>query len=91
MVDALTALQVADTATLSNNEIVRQIDDKGPRAARWRSKTPWLFRKVPIKEQVGDKSEFRRVFVPVILSGVIDRVLRQEKMAPDVFGSTAIS
>ena len=61
MVDALTELQVAATAALTNDELLRQIDDTGPRAARWRSSAPWLFRKVPIKEQVGGKPETWRM------------------------------
>jgi len=61
MIDAMTAGQVADTAALSNDELVSRVDEMGPRAARWRSKAPWLFRKMPMKEQVGGKPETWRM------------------------------
>lgn len=61
MIDAMTAGQVADTAELSNDELVSRVDEMGPRAARWRSKAPWLFRKMPMKEQVGGKPETWRM------------------------------
>ena len=61
MVDALTELQGADTAAHSNDELLRQIDESGPCAARWRSRAPWLFRKVHIREQVVGKPETCRM------------------------------
>ena len=53
MIDALTAKQVADHASLSTDDLIARVDEIGPRAARWRAKAPWLFRKMPMKEQVG--------------------------------------
>jgi uncharacterized protein (TIGR03083 family) len=61
MIDAMTAGQVADTAALSNDELIRRVDETGPRAARWRAKAPWLFRQMPMKEQVGGKPETWRM------------------------------
>jgi uncharacterized protein (TIGR03083 family) len=57
VVDALTAKQVADHADLSTSELIAKIDRTGPRAARWRSTRPALFRRVPIKEEVGGQAE----------------------------------
>ncbi|MEO6629914.1 MAG: maleylpyruvate isomerase family mycothiol-dependent enzyme [Aquihabitans sp.] len=61
LIDAMTAGQVADTASLSNDELIRRTDETGPRAARWRGKAPWLFRKMPMKEKVGGKPETWRM------------------------------
>ena len=57
MIDALTAKQVADHADLSTSELIAKVDDVGPRAARWRATRPALFRRMPIKEEVGGKQE----------------------------------
>lgn len=57
MIDALTAKQVADHADMSTEELIARVDEIGPRAARWRAKAPWLFRKMPMKEQVGGTVE----------------------------------
>lgn len=57
MVDALTAKQVADHADLSTSELIAKVDDVGPRAARWRATRPALFRRMPMKEEVGGKQE----------------------------------
>jgi hypothetical protein len=61
MIDALTAKQVADHADLSTDELIAYVDEIGPRAARWRARAPWLFRKMPIKEQVGGTAETWRM------------------------------
>jgi uncharacterized protein (TIGR03083 family) len=61
MIDALTAKQVADHAELSPDELIARVDEIGPRAARWRAKAPWLFRKMPIKEEVGGTAETWRM------------------------------
>jgi uncharacterized protein (TIGR03083 family) len=53
MIDALTAQQVADHADLSTDQLIASVDATGPRAARWRAKAPWLFRKMPMKQEVG--------------------------------------
>lgn len=61
MIDALTAAQVADHAELSTSELIAKIDDVGPRAARWRSTRPGLFRRMPMKEEVGGQQETWRM------------------------------
>jgi uncharacterized protein (TIGR03083 family) len=57
MVDALTAKQVADNASLSKDELIARVEAVGPRAAKWRAKANGLFRKMPIKENVGGEPE----------------------------------
>ncbi len=57
MIDSLTAQQVADHAGLSNDELIAKIETVGPKAARWRATRPGLFRAMPMKEEVGGKSE----------------------------------
>ncbi len=57
MIDALTAQQVADHADLTTDELIARIDEISPRAARWRAKAPWLFRKMPMKQEVGGTVE----------------------------------
>jgi uncharacterized protein (TIGR03083 family) len=61
MIDALTAKQVADHAHLSIDELIAGVDEIGPRAARWRANAPWLFRQIPMKEEVGGTSETWRM------------------------------
>ena len=61
MIDALTAKQVADQADLSTDELIARVDKVGPRAARWRAKAPWPFRKMPMKEEVGGRAETWRM------------------------------
>jgi len=61
MIDALTAKQVADHANLSTSELITKVDDGGPRAARWRATRPALFRRMPMKEEVGGEQETWRV------------------------------
>jgi uncharacterized protein (TIGR03083 family) len=61
MIDALTAKQVADHADLSTSELIAKVDDVGPRAARWRGTRPALFRRMPMKEEVGGKQETWRM------------------------------
>lgn len=61
MIDALTAKQVADHADLSTSELISKLDDIGPRAARWRATRPALFRRMPMKEEVGGKQETWRI------------------------------
>ena len=61
MVDALTARQVADHADLSTDELIARTDGIGPRAAHWRAKAPWLFRKMPMKQEVGGTAETWRM------------------------------
>lgn len=61
LIDALTAKQVADNADLSTSELIAKIDAVGPRAARWRATRPALFRRMPIKEEVGGEAETWRM------------------------------
>ncbi len=61
MIDALTAKQVADQADLATDALIVSVDEVGPQAARWRAKAPWLFRKMPMKEEVGGKTETWRM------------------------------
>ncbi len=61
MIDALTAKQVADNAGLSTVDLVAKVDQVGPRAARWRATRPTLFRRMPMKEEVGGKQETWRM------------------------------
>jgi uncharacterized protein (TIGR03083 family) len=60
-IDSMTALQVADTAHLSNKELIERVEQLGPKAARWRAKAPALFRRMPMKETVGDEVETWRM------------------------------
>ena len=61
MVDALTAKQVADNATLSTTELIGVVDATGPRAARWRATRPSLFRRMPMKQEIGGAQETWRM------------------------------
>lgn len=61
MIDALTAKQVRDHSHLSIAELTAKIDELGPRAARWRATRPALFRRMPMKEEVGGKQETWRM------------------------------
>jgi uncharacterized protein (TIGR03083 family) len=61
MIDALTAKQVTDHADLSTPELLAKIDTVGPRAARWRATRPALFRKMPVKQDVGGQPETWRM------------------------------
>ena len=60
-IDQMTAGQVADNAALSTSELIARARETGPRAARWRTKAHPLFRKVPMKEEVGGQSETWRM------------------------------
>ena len=61
MIDALTGKQVADHADLSTSELVAKIERVGPRAARWRGTRPALFRRMPLKQEVGGQHETWRM------------------------------
>lgn len=61
MVDAMTAKQVADLADLSTSDLIAKVDEVGPRAARWRATRPALFRRMPMKEEVGGAQETWRM------------------------------
>jgi uncharacterized protein (TIGR03083 family) len=57
MVDAMTAMQVADHASLSTDELVDRAAADGPRAAQWRSSANRLFRRMPMKEEIDGRTE----------------------------------
>jgi len=61
VIDSMTSQQVADYAGLSSGELVAGVEATGPRAARWRANAPALFRRMPMKEEVGGKSETWRM------------------------------
>jgi uncharacterized protein (TIGR03083 family) len=61
VVDSMTAMQVADTAALSNDALIAEAAATGPRAARWRTKPHPAVRMLPLKEEVGGKSETWRM------------------------------
>lgn len=60
-IDAMTAMQVADNAGLSIEELIARAERNGPRAARWRTTAPGLFRMVPMTEEVGGRAETWRM------------------------------
>lgn len=61
LVDELTAKQVADHAELSTSQLIAEIDELGPTAARWRATRPALLRRMPTQEEVGGKKETWRL------------------------------
>lgn len=61
VVDSMTAMQVADNAHLSHEDLIARIDEVGPKSARWRAKAPGLFRRMPMKESVGGVPETWRM------------------------------
>lgn len=61
MVDAMTAMQVADYAPLSTDDLIAHVERTGPRAARWRARVPRPFRAMPMEESVGGVSETWRL------------------------------
>lgn len=61
LVDHMTAGQVVETADLTTDELIARIDEMGPKAARWRAKAPTVFRRMPMKEEVGGQQETWRM------------------------------
>jgi uncharacterized protein (TIGR03083 family) len=61
VIDNMTALQVADTAGLSNDALIAESASTGPRAARWRTKPHPVFRQMPLKQAVGGAPETWRM------------------------------
>jgi uncharacterized protein (TIGR03083 family) len=61
VIDSMTAMQVADTAHLSHDELIARVEQFGPKAARWRAKAPALFRRMPMKQPVGGEVETWRM------------------------------
>ena len=60
-IDGMTAVQVREHAHLSTKELVDRVAAVGPRAARARGRVPALFRRMPMKEEVGGKAETWRL------------------------------
>ncbi|HSP28564.1 MAG TPA: maleylpyruvate isomerase family mycothiol-dependent enzyme, partial [Ilumatobacteraceae bacterium] len=61
VIDAMTAMQVAENAALTTTELIARAAETGPRAARWRAKAPGLLRRMPMKETVGGQPETWRI------------------------------
>jgi uncharacterized protein (TIGR03083 family) len=61
MIDALTAKQVGDHAGLSPSALIAKVDEIGPHAAKWRATRPTLFRRMPMKQEVGGEQETWRI------------------------------
>jgi uncharacterized protein (TIGR03083 family) len=59
--DHMTAMQVADTASLSTVELIARATTAGPRAAHWRTKPHPLFRRMPLKQDVAGRQETWRM------------------------------
>ncbi|MCC5952949.1 MAG: maleylpyruvate isomerase family mycothiol-dependent enzyme [Acidimicrobiia bacterium] len=72
VVDALTARQVADHVGLSTDQLITKIESVGSAAARWRTSRPALFRRIPIKEEVGGVPETWR------LGYLLERILTRD-------------
>ncbi len=61
LVDAMTSLQVEEHAALTPGELVARVDERGPKAAHWRTNAPSLLRRMPMKETVGGQPETWRM------------------------------
>lgn len=72
MIDALTARQVADNSGLPTEELIARLEDRGPRAAAWRANAPALFRRMPLKQEVGAAVETWR------MSFLLDTILTRD-------------
>lgn len=58
LVDAMTAMQVAEHAALPTADLVAAVEQRGPVAARWRTRgAPGPLRAMPMKEQVDGRPE----------------------------------
>jgi uncharacterized protein (TIGR03083 family) len=60
-IDNMTAMQVADHAELTTDELIARAEELGPKAARWRAGANALFRRMPMKEEVDGKTETWRM------------------------------
>ncbi len=56
-IDGMTAAQVRERADLTVEQLVERVAIAGPRAARARGRVPAPFRHLPLKEEVGGKTE----------------------------------
>lgn len=61
LVDSMTAMQVAESSTLTPAELVARVGEVGPRAAHWRTHAPRLLRRMPVEETVGGLPETWRI------------------------------
>ena len=61
VIDHMTAMQVADTAALTTEQLIAQMHAAGPRAAQWRTKAHPAFRLMPVKETLGGVPETWRM------------------------------
>ncbi|MDQ1423696.1 MAG: hypothetical protein QOD72_1194, partial [Acidimicrobiaceae bacterium] len=48
-------------SSMPTPKLIAKVDDIGPRAARWRATRPALFRRMPMKEEVGGQVEIWRM------------------------------
>lgn len=60
-IDGMTAVQVRDRTHLTPEEVVERLAEVGPRVARSRQRVPALFRRMPMKEEVGGVEETWRM------------------------------
>ncbi len=60
-IDGMTAVQVLERAHLSPEDIVERLAEVGPRVSRSRQRVPGLFRRMPMKEEVGGIEETWRM------------------------------
>lgn len=60
-VDAMTAIQVRERSDLSIDQLIQRLAEAGPRSARWRSRVPFPFRRIPMKEEVAGVEETWRM------------------------------
>jgi uncharacterized protein (TIGR03083 family) len=72
VIDSMTAMQVAETAALTTEQLIAQIDATGPGTAQWRTKSHPVFRTLPVKEAVGGNPETWR------MSYLLDVVLTRD-------------
>lgn len=61
VVDSMTAMQVAENSTLTPTELIARVEEMGSKAAHWRTNAPRLFRRMPMKEDVGGEPETWRI------------------------------
>jgi uncharacterized protein (TIGR03083 family) len=60
-IDVMTAMQVSDHAALTTDELIARAEANAPKAAGWRTKAHRLFRRMPMKEEVGGQTETWRM------------------------------
>lgn len=61
VIESMTAMQVADNAGLTSNELIVRAEQNAPKAVRWRATAPGLLRRMRITETVGGKPETWRI------------------------------